>query len=145
MKQKCILFILLLSGNFLLLNAQKPETAARDLYDWKAYDSKGSTVKKEAIDFRMLQGVWYAYEGWYYGDEKKFWKDYNNPHVLEIRGNQIKDGLYGKSRTYTLQENLIRIQSENKLDSAYINLITTEKLTISFKRGEDFENYMFQR
>jgi hypothetical protein len=128
-----------------ILQAQPSESAARDLFDWKAFDSKASLVKLDAIDFKMIQGVWYAYEGHYYGEEEKFWKDYNNPHVLTIRGNQIKDGLYGKTRTYTLQNNLIRIQNENKVDSAYINLITDKKLTISFKRGEDFEKYIFQK
>lgn len=145
MKLKCIITILLVSGNLFLLRAQQSKTAARDVYDWKAFDSKASSVKIDAIDFRMLQGVWYAYEARYYGDEEKFWKDYNNPRSLTIRGNQLKDGLYGKSRTYTLERNLIRIQSESKIDSAYINLITADKLTISFKRGEDFEKYMFQR
>lgn len=145
MKLKYITAILLLSGSLCVLSAQHSETAARDVYDWKAFDSKGSSVKLEAIDFKMIQGVWYAYEGWYYGDERKFWKDYNNPRILTIRGNQIKDGLYGKSSTYTLKGNLIQIQSESKIDSAYINLITDEKLTISFKRGKDFEKYLLQK
>jgi hypothetical protein len=145
MKLTCILSILLLSGNLFLLEAQHPEAAARDVYDWKAYDSKASSVKFDAIDFRMLQGVWNAYVGWYYGDEEKFWKDYNNPRVFEIRGNQLRDGSYSIFRTYTLQGNLISIQSESKIDSAYINLITADKLTISFKRGKDFEKYMFEK
>jgi hypothetical protein len=145
MKLNCIAAILLLSGNLFSLRAQHPETAARDVYDWKAYDSKNSSVKIDAIDFRMLQGVWYAYEGWYYGDEEKFWKDYNNPQIFEIRGNQLRSGTYGKFRIYTMKKNLISIQSESKIDSSYINLITADRLTLSFKRGKDFEKYIFQK
>ena len=138
--------LLILSGMMFVLKAQHhPEAAARDTYNWKAYDNAGSKVKKDAIDFRMIQGVWYAYEGWYFGDEEKFWKDYNHPRIFEIRGNQLRNGSYGLFRTYTMKENLITYQSENKIDSAYINLIADEKLTISFKRGTDYEKYMFQK
>jgi hypothetical protein len=145
MKLKDIITILILSGNLFLLRAQHPAAAARDVYDWKAYDNKASSVKMDAIDFRLLQGVWHAYEGWYYGDEEKFWKDFNHPRVFEIRGNQLRDGSYGTFRTYTLKGNLLSIQSESKIDSAYINLITADKLTLSFKRGKDFEKYLFQK
>lgn len=145
MKLKCVVTILLLSGNFFLTRGQGPASAARDVYDWRAYDNSASTVKKDAIDFRMLQGVWAAYQGWYYGDDEKFWKDYNNPRKFEIRGNQMRTGSYGSFKIYKLKGNLISYETENKIDSAYINLITTNKLTISFKRGKDFEKYMFEK
>ena len=124
--------------------AQKA-AAARDVYHWDEFDEKASSVKKNAIDFRMLQGTWFAYEGWYYGDDKKFWKDYNNPRVFLIKGNLYRGSAYGKAFTYKLSGNLLLLETEEKTDSAYINLLTDTKLTISFKRGEDYESYLFEK
>ncbi len=145
MKITCFITILLLSGNLFLVSAQQNETAARDVYDWKTYDNKSSVVKKDAIDFRMLQGRWTAYESWHYGDIKKFWKDANQPSILEIRGNQYRSGSYGTFKTYKLTGHLLVFDPGSKADSAYINMINDSKLTISFKRGKDFEKYLFQR
>ncbi len=144
MKLKCLATILLLSCSLFIIKAQNKEAAARDSYNWKAYD-KASKVKKEAIDFRMLMGKWFAYEGRYYGDNERIWKDQNQPRILEIIGGSYRSGLYGSFKTYKMSANLLIFETENKPDSAYINLITDSRLIISFKRGKDFEKYIFQK
>lgn len=125
--------------------AQVSEAAARDTYNWQDFDSRASTVKKDALNFHMIQGVWYAYEGWYYGDEEKFWKDYNNPRVFQVQGNRFRASAYGPFVTYRMYGNLLTYPRGETIDSAYINLITDTKLIISFKRGEDFEKFIFQK
>jgi hypothetical protein len=145
MKLKYLLTLAILLCNLILLKAQKTEAAARDVYNWKAYDSSASKVKKEAIDFRMIMGKWFAYEGRYYADNERIWKDQNQPRVLEIIGNKYRSGLYGSFKTYTMKANLLIFESENKVDSAYINLITDSKMIMSFKRGKDYERYIFEK
>ena len=111
----------------------------------RPYINKLSPSQKEAIDFRMLQGTWFAYEGCYYGDEAKVWQNYNRPRIFEIRGNQYRSGSYDLLRPYKLKENLLILETSTKIDSAYINLLTADKMIISFKRGKDFESYKFSK
>ena len=145
MKLRYLIVVLFFSANFFFVSAQQTEAAARDVYKWKAYDNSASSVKKDAIDFRMFQGRWSANEGWHYGDTEKFWKDFNKPRIIEFRGNQYRSGSYGAYKTYKMIGNLLIFKSENKVDSACINMITESKLIISFKRGKDFEKYIFER
>ena len=105
MKFKYVAIIFVFLFNLSLLKAQKA-SAARDTYEWNKYYSEKSIVKKEAIDFRMLQGIWFAYEGHYFGDDERIWKDYNNPRILEIKGNLYRTG-YGIFRTYKEDRKMI--------------------------------------
>jgi hypothetical protein len=90
-------------------------------------------------------GKWFAYEGRYYGETERIWKDQNQPRVLEIIGNKYRSGLYGAFKTYKMKETLLIFESQNKVDSAYINMINNSKMIMSFKRGKDFEKYIFTK
>ena len=143
MNAKSFLLGIFLIGNCILMSAQKP-TSARDLYDWDAYSSK-STIKKDAISYQALQGVWVAHEGSTIGDTEDAWKSYNHPQILDIRGTKYKKYSAGNYYTFLINKNLLVLYTDAQPDSAYINLLTPTELTVSFRRGDEYVKNVYKK
>ena len=139
-----IFLIFILSGQFMVLSAQDrlPE---RDKYNWQDF-SKSSSVEIDSIDYHMIQGNWIAYQGSHIGDYKVAWKTDAKPKSLQIIENKFRDTLTGDFYLFQLDKNLIIFNGkDDEVDSAYINLITDKELSISFKRGINYEQYRYKK
>ncbi len=101
---------------------------------------------KDSIDYDLLQGYWAAYQLRYIAEYTVASKTTGKPEPLEIEENTYRFALWGSFYPFTLDNNLIIFNKENnQVDSACIHLITDRELTISFKRGIDYEEYHYER
>jgi len=144
MKKRFLILLVILSGQFFLLRAQD-RIPDREKYDWQDYN-ESSMVIEDSIDYDLLQGNWIAYQGSHIGDYEVSWITSDKPKSLQLKGDKYRKTLSGDFYPYLINKNLIVFKSEdNKSDSAYINLITDKELTISFKRGIDFDQYRYKK
>jgi len=144
MKRKILLPIIILSGQFILLNAQT-RIPARERFNWKDFNTS-SSVDKDSIDYNVIQGNWIAFQGIHVGDHDIGWVTNDKPKSLQIKGDKYRKTLGGEFYPLQLDKNLIIFHCEdNQVDSAYINLVTEKELTISFKRGIDYDQYQYKK
>jgi hypothetical protein len=115
-----------------------------DKVAWEAFDSS-SICSKTEITSTHLQGLWKAYEGLFKFGEVENSMKLTSPFIIEI-----KDTLYRRSpksdfKRYTLKGNLIISERETKIDSGYINKITANELTISWKNQSNYTRYYYTK
>jgi hypothetical protein len=144
MIKRLLLLTVILSGQFLLVNAQE-RIPAREKFNWKEFKDN-SIVIKDSIDNNLLQGNWISYQGSHIGDYEIGWQTSDKPKSLEIKGDKYRKTLSGDFYPFLIDKNLIVFHCEdNKFDSAYINLITEKELIISFKSGLDFDQFKYKK
>ena len=144
MIKKLLIPIIIVSGQFLIVNAQE-RIPDRKKFNWKEFHDH-SIVIKDSIDYKLLQGNWISYQGSHIGDYEIAWKTSDKPKSLEIKEDRYRNTLSGNFYPFIINRNLILFNdADNKTDTAYINLITGNELIISFKRGYDFEQYIYKK
>lgn len=144
MIKRLLVLAVIVSGQFFPVNAQV-KTPDREKFNWKEFKDN-SVVSKDSIDYDLLQGNWVSYQGVHIGDYKISWETEDKPKSLEIKGDNYRNTLSGDFYPFRIDKNLLLFQNEdNTVDSAYINQITDEELTISFKRGVDFDQYQYKK
>ncbi|MBN2395761.1 MAG: hypothetical protein JXC36_04770 [Candidatus Atribacteria bacterium] len=144
MIKNILLLIVIVSGQFSLVNAQE-RIPDREKFSWKDFQDN-SIVIKDSIDYDLLQGNWISYQGSHIGDYEVHWKTDDKPKTLQIKGDKYRKTLSGDFYPFIIEKNLIVFECEdNQIDSAYLNLITDKELMISFKRGIDFDQYQYKK
>jgi len=144
MKNRLLFLLAILSGQFILLSAQD-RMPDREKYNWQDFNVS-STADKDSIDYKVIQGNWIAYQGSHIGDYEVAWTTDNKPKSLQIKGDKYRNTLAGDFYPFKLDKNLIIfLFKDNKVDSAYINLLTDKELTISYKRGIDYDQYRYKK
>ena len=144
MIKSLLLLFVIVSGQFFLASAQE-RIPDREKFNWKEFQDN-SIVIKDSIDYDLLQGNWISYQGSHIGDYEIGWKTSDKPKSLEIKGDKYRNTLSGDFYPFLIDKNLIVFQGEdNKIDSAYIKLITYKELILSFKRGVDFDQYKYKK
>ena len=134
--------LLLLTG---ILSGQLLSIPDREKFNWQEFQDR-SVVLKDSIRYDLLQGNWICYQGSHIGEHKIGWKTKDKPKSLEIKGDKYRNTLSGDFYPFLIDKNLIVFLDEyNRMDSACINLITDKELTISYKRGIDFEQYQYKK
>ncbi len=144
MKKIYFFLLVILYGQFVLLSAQD-RVPDRENYNWQNF-STSSSVIKDSIDYNLLQGNWIAHQGSHIGDYKVDWTSDDTPKSLQIKGDMYRNTLGGDFYPVFLDKNLLIFHcKDSQVDSAYINLITAKELTISFKRGIDYDQYRYKK
>jgi len=138
-----VLFVLLLNLCAFLAAQDRPD--ARDLFDWKDYNTE-SSISLNSIDNDVLQGNWIS-------DDKIIFGEYitrvkaneNSQDILEIKGDQYRTTFAGNFHTFRVNKNLVVFETGHAPDSAYINLINEKEMKISYKRNGDYVQYHYKK
>jgi hypothetical protein len=145
MKSKNVITIIIIfSISILTCNAQD-RIKTRNKFIWDNFDST-STVTKDSILQRNLQGNWIANKVFTYGDYQIGCQPQGGQvGTLEIKGDNWRNTLSGDFHTFQINQNMIIFETNNSSDTAYINRITQKELTISYRRGSDYIQYLYRK
>ena len=144
-RQYLIIAILFLYFPSVIIAQDEPK--ARETCNWQAYESS-SVISKDSIMVNMLQGNWIEFEKIYYSNcdyriaACVVWQSNN---ALQINKGQYRKTLAGKFYSLEVNSNQIIFQTEQQPDTAYINLLTSKKMKISYKKEENYIQYLYKK
>jgi hypothetical protein len=145
MKTRYIAVLMILYTIPVLTSNAQDKIKARDKFIWDNFDST-STIKKDSIRQKDMQGNWISNRVITYGDYAVGCSSQNKQvGVLEIKGDKWRNTLSGDFYTFQILQNMIIFDINNDTDTAYINRITKKELMISYKRDNDFVQYYYRK
>jgi hypothetical protein len=145
MKTRYIAVLMILYTIPILISNAQDKIKARDKFIWDNFDST-STIKKDSIRQRDLQGNWISNKVITYGDyEVGLSPQDGQVGALEIKGDKWRNTLSGDFYTFQILQNMIIFDMDHHTDTAYINRITKKELMISYKRDKDFIQYYYRK
>jgi len=137
---RVFLLLVLLLGNYSLIAAQN-RPKARDLFDWKDYNTE-SSIPLNSVGIDVLQGNWISADKTIFGD---YIVRVKGKDILEIEGDQYRTTVAGNFNTFRVNKNLVVFETGHTPDTAYINLINEMEMKISYKRDGDYVQYHYKK
>lgn len=110
--------------------------------DWEAFDTT-SKISADKINLELIQGLWKAYNGLFKFGGSVNSMILNEPFIIEIKGDKYRRSLDSKFSKFTLSNNQIVAKKEN--DFGVINKITDNLLVITWKNGENYTRYYYEK
>lgn len=111
-------------------------------YNWELFDTT-STLSIDNIKSENLQGLWKAYNGLFKFGSMVNSMSLTQPMTIEIKEDGERRSQDSKFEKYTLNANQIVSQKAN--DFGVINKITEKLLVITWKNGDNYTRYYYEK
>lgn len=110
--------------------------------DWEAFDTT-SKVSADKINVELAQGLWKAYNGLFKLGGSINSMILTQPLIIEIKGDKYRRSMNSKFAKFTLTNN--QLVSKKEGDFGVINKITDNLLVITWKNGENYTRYYYEK
>ncbi|GGG26803.1 hypothetical protein [Pontibacter amylolyticus] len=149
MKTKKILVVLLIG----VLSACSPKAAEKvgstttvenKSIDWEVYET-ASSVQKDEINVELLQGEWSAYKGVYKFGEHLNAMKLEKPFIIEVKDDTYRRNKNSDFAEFAVNQNIITQKKDSKTETGIINKLTENELTITWKDGENYTRYYYEK
>jgi len=112
--------------------------------DWEGY-SDDSSFGKDEIKVEHLQGEWSAYKGVYKFEEHLNAMKLDKPFIIEVKDDTFRRSKDSAFEKFEISQNLISQQKATKAVTGIINKLTENELTITWKDGENYTRYYYEK
>ena len=147
----------LIIGTFISCSPKTPSTTSNAIkttgmlgpndfknMDWELFDTN-STITKTGIGESNLQGLWKAYQGAFRLGDNVNTMNLTQPFVIEFKDGTYRRSLTDKFHPFTIKNNIIICFDNDEKDKGFINQITPNDLTISWKNGSNYNRYYYKK
>ena len=111
-------------------------------YNWDYFDTT-SRVSIDKIKFEDLQGLWKASNGVFKFGDMLNSMSLTQPFPIEIKDGKYRRNLESQFEEFTLNNNEIICKKED--DYGVINKLTDKELVITWKQGENYTRYYYEK
>ncbi len=138
--------ILLLSPNIYAQTEKKKRKSKNQKIEiaWEAYDTL-STFSIDSINISILQGYWEAYKGLYKFGDVINGMDLTKPMIVEVKDSTYRRNTNSEFYDFKIEKNMIIKYNTEKVDIGYINKLTENELTISWKNNQNYTRYYYKK
>lgn len=112
--------------------------------DWEAFDTS-SSIPQTNIKIENLQGLWKAYYGIYRFETHINSLQLTDPMIIDVIGETYRRNSAHAYLKFSIKDNLIFQEYENKVDTGIINKISATELTISWKSNLNYTRYYYKK
>lgn len=110
----------------------------------EAYDTL-STISIDSINISVLQGYWEAYKGLYKFGDVINGMDLTKPMIVEFKDATYRRNTNSEFYDFKIEKNMIIKYNTDKVDIGFINKLTENELTISWKNNQNYTRYYYKK
>ena len=110
--------------------------------NWEEFDTT-SKVSIDKIEIELLQGEWKAYNGLFRFAGSVNSMALTTPLIIEFKDNEFRRNKDSKFEKFTLTNN--QLKSKKDGDFGVINKISDKLIVITWKRGDNYTRYYYEK